>query len=42
MATMTERSPRRIRTIHDRSAGRPRELAEPKSTSTTTGGLLSR
>jgi len=32
MATMTERSPRRRRTIHARSGGRPRELAEPKST----------
>ena len=29
--------PRRTRTIHDRSAKRPRELADPKSTSTTTG-----
>ena len=37
MATVTERCPHRIRTIQARSAGRPLELAEPKSTSTVTG-----
>jgi hypothetical protein len=31
MATTTERSPRRSRTIHGSSASRPRELADPKS-----------
>ncbi|MGH9070210.1 MAG: hypothetical protein ACRDX8_03325 [Acidimicrobiales bacterium] len=34
---MTERCPRRKRTIQARSGGRPRELAEPKSTSALTG-----
>ncbi len=36
-ATMTDRCPLRSRTIHARSGGRPREVAEPMSTSTVMG-----
>lgn len=39
MATMTERCPQRILTIHARSGDRPLELAEPRSISTVTGWL---
>ena len=41
MATMTERWPRRSRTSQARLIGRPRELADPRSTSTLIGWALS-
>ena len=40
--TMTLRSPRRMRTSQARSGGRPREVAEPMSTSTAMGAVALR